>query len=1010
MKKRLFTLLLALVLIFSALPGVASAAGIREDGLPAAETRNESTVFAHAFSRLHNLGRLTGTETYEISAATRAAVTAKIVNGLKNWSESIDLRSYNLSLTDAYDCFCSVLDSHYEFFYVEYYFEPDGNADQCTAIYPSYDEAYTQSDTNAFNSICASVIAGMPNGTDSEKLLYLHDWLVTHCEYDLTYNKVTAYNAMVEGRAVCDGYAKAYKHLCNLAGLDCEYVSSNTINHAWNMVMLSEGGLSPAYYYIDCTWDDPTYGSGLTAEMNCDHTFFLQSKQEMMETHHGITAWYNKQNADVSDKTSTTYYRDVVNWWKNLNRPVQWVGTKMCYAKPSENGKVYFRSSGSATETAMAIPGGGTPWYVFGGGGSYWTEAYITPASLGGAFYFTTPTQIYKLTTDGTMSLVYTLTSAQQAKGYLYGIQAGSAGITYYIGEDPRYPSVATGTLTFPPAVDSVTANKTSAKVGDAITWTAAASGGSGTLKYCFYIYRDGTKVASNSYGSAKTYTYTPTEPGTYTAKAFVKDGAGKTDSKTSAGVAVTAAGASVTIGTVTANKTSANTGEQITWTATASGGSGTLQYCFYIYKGSAVVKKGSYTSAKTYSYTPTEAGTYKAKVFVKDSSNPAVSKTGGEVTVTAPITIAGITANKTSASTGEQITWTAAASGGSGTLKYCFYIYKGSTVVEKGSYTTGKTYSYTPTEAGTYKAKVFVKDTAGQTASKVSGNTAVTAAAALAVTGITADKTSANVGEKIIWTAAASGGTGALQYCFTYYRDGTYAGRSGFISTNSAAFTPTTSGSYKCKVEVKDAKGTSVTKTSTAVKVVVPITVTSLSANYLCVSTGSEIIWNATAMGGTGTVKFCFYVYRDNVYVWNSGYSTSQIVRYTPTTVGNYKCKVVVKDTVGATADKTGAPVAAVEPGTLAVSNLYADSTWVLVTMPITWYADSIGGVGTVKYCFYVYKDNVYLKNSGYTTSNTYSFTPTDLGAYKVKVIVKDSEGNTVSLTCANVTHVGGA
>ena len=1006
MKKRLFTFLLALVLIFSALPGFASAAELRDEAAPAESCGG--AVFTEAYSRLTRLSGLKGTETFTISEETRAAVTARIITGLNNWAESIDVRSFGLSITDCYDCFYGVLHSHYEYYYVDYC-DFDGSGGSVTAICPVYVEGYTQSNTNAFNSICDAVIAGMPNGTDPEKLLYLHDWLVTHCEYDLTFSKTDAYNAIVEGSAVCDGYAKAYKYLCDLAGLECEYVSSITNNHAWNMVKLDVGGLGPAYYYIDCTWDDPTYGDSLMAEMNCTHTFFLQCKEECMVKHVG-NDWLNGYGENIYNNPTTEYFRYGNGWWRDLDRPVQWVGTRMCYAKPTENGKVYFRDSGSAAETAVSITGGGSPWYVLGGGGSYWMDAYITVASQGGVFFYTTPTQIYKLAADGTATLVYTLTSAQQAKGYLYGIQSGSAGLTYYIGEDPNHHSVANGILTFPPAVDSVTADKTAAAIGEPITWTALASGGTGTLKYCFYIYQDGTKVASNSYGTANTYTYTPTVAGTYTAKAFVKDGAGKTASKTSAGVTVAAGGTALTIDSITANKTAANVGETITWTASASGGSGTLKYCFYIYQGSTVVEKGSYTTGKTYSYTPTAAGTYKARVYVKDGSNPAISKVSGAVTVTAPLAVTSITADKTSANVGEAITWTASAGGGSGTLKYCFYIYQGSTVVEKGSYTTGKTYTYTPTAAGTYKAKVFVKDTASHTTSKVSGNTTVAAAAPLAIASITADKTTANVDEKITWTAEASGGIGTLKYCFYYYKNGVYDGSSGFITRNYAAYRPTAAGSYKCKVVVKDADGNTVNKTSAAIKAVVPITVTSLSANALCVSAGSEITWNATAMGGTGTVKFCFYVYRDNVYVWNSGYSTAQSARYTPATAGNYKCKVVVKDTAGTTADKTGAAVTAVEPGTLAVSNLSVDSTWVLVSMPVTWYADSIGGTGTVKYCFYLYKDNVYVMNSGYTASSTFSYTPPDFGGYKVKVVVKDSEGNTASRMCADVTYVGGA
>ena len=816
MKKRALSFLLVLLIALSVFPQLASAAGTAgysaEEAIPISAANDHQyggVISAEVFTRLSRLGGLNGTKAYAISEATRNAVCDVIYAGLKNWDETIDVSEFELPVEDGYACFRSVLDAHLELFYVQSTSFSYGDGIMFE-LHPFYDTTYTKSSVTTFNNLCASVIAGMPNGTDPEKLLYLHDWLVTHCEYDLTYNNVTAYNAMVDGRAVCDGYAKAYKHLCDLAGLDCEYVSSEVNNHAWNMVMLNVGGLGPAYYYIDCTWDDPTNGSGLTAEMNCDHTFFLQCKEECMEKHKG-SDWLNGAGENIYNNPTTEYFRFGNGWWKSLNRPVQWVGTQMCYAKPTENGKVYFRSSGSATETAMAIPGGGTPWYVFGGGGSYGT-AYITPASLGGAFYFTTPTQIYKLTTDGTMSLVYTLTSAQQAKGYLYGIQAGSAGLTYYIGEDPLHPSVATGTLTFPPAVDSITADKTSASVGQTITWTAAASGGNGTLRYCFYIYKDGTKVASNSYGSAKTYTYTPTEPGVYTAKAFVKDSAGVAANKMSTGVTVSSTPAPLSVTGITANKTSAAVGESITWTASATGGSGTLKYCFYIYNGGTVVQKGSYTTTKTASYTPTAAGTYTAKVFVKDGAGQAASKmsTGVTVTAGAPV-VSSITADKTSAAVNETITWTAAATGGSGTLKYCFYIYKDGTVVQKGSYTITKTVSYTPTAAGTYTAKVFVKDSAGQAASKMSTGIAVTQP--LTITSLAPGSTNVILTEPITWWVTATGGVGQLRYCFYLYEDGTRIQSTGYGTADYFSFTPTEIGAYTVKVFVRDSTGKTISQ-----------------------------------------------------------------------------------------------------------------------------------------------------------------------------------------------------
>ena len=182
-----------------------------------------------------------------------------------------------------------------------------------------------------------------------------------------------------------------------------------------------------------------------------------------------------------------------------------------------------------------------------------------------------------------------------------------------------------------------------------------------------------------------------------------------------------------LTLSAVTPDRTSAGAGDTITWTAAASGGSGTLRYCFYVYRDGKAVQKGSYGAATTCSYTVTAGGSYTVKVFVKDSAGQTATKMSAAVAADVPINVTGITANKTTAGVGETITWTATASGGNGTVKYCFYIYKDGKVVQKGSYGTSAAMSFKVTAVGQYSAKVFVKDSTGQTGSRVSSVTTVT-------------------------------------------------------------------------------------------------------------------------------------------------------------------------------------------------------------------------------------------------------------------------------------------
>ena len=85
----------------------------------------------------------------------------------------------------------------------------------------------------------------------------------------------------------------------------------------------------------------------------------------------------------------------------------------------------------------------------------------------------------------------------------------------------------------------------------------------------------------------------------------------------------------------VKAGKTSSAVGKKITWTAKAVGSEQPLKYYFILYKDDVKVKTRSYSTTNTFSYTPTESGIYKVKVYVKDAEGTKVYKNSAKITVT---------------------------------------------------------------------------------------------------------------------------------------------------------------------------------------------------------------------------------------------------------------------------------------------------------------------------------------------------------------------------------------
>ncbi len=93
--------------------------------------------------------------------------------------------------------------------------------------------------------------------SDSYKISAIYNYLCKNVEYkysdDTDWMKYTAYDALVNGTAVCQGYANAFYFLLCKAGVDSRIVTGfadNGESHAWNIVQYGK-----SYFQSDSTWD-----------------------------------------------------------------------------------------------------------------------------------------------------------------------------------------------------------------------------------------------------------------------------------------------------------------------------------------------------------------------------------------------------------------------------------------------------------------------------------------------------------------------------------------------------------------------------------------------------------------------------------------------------------------------------------------------------------------------------------------------------------------------------------
>ena len=130
---------------------------------------------------------------------------------------------------------------------ISYYQNTPQLATRVTLVYNDTDD--TEALLAAVRAICTDAI-----GAPVQKVEFFHDAVCRLVTYTPElYGLDGANTALLQGQAVCNGYAQAMSLLCRLAGIPCSVVSGNAAgnNHAWNAMELN-GSLS----FTDATWDD----------------------------------------------------------------------------------------------------------------------------------------------------------------------------------------------------------------------------------------------------------------------------------------------------------------------------------------------------------------------------------------------------------------------------------------------------------------------------------------------------------------------------------------------------------------------------------------------------------------------------------------------------------------------------------------------------------------------------------------------------------------------------------
>lgn len=89
------------------------------------------------------------------------------------------------------------------------------------------------------------------DGSDYEKALWLHDWLLQQLDYDHSLKWSSAESALTRKLGTCQAYESAYSKLLTAAGITNAETRDTYDGHTWNAMKLDG-----KWYQVDCTWYD----------------------------------------------------------------------------------------------------------------------------------------------------------------------------------------------------------------------------------------------------------------------------------------------------------------------------------------------------------------------------------------------------------------------------------------------------------------------------------------------------------------------------------------------------------------------------------------------------------------------------------------------------------------------------------------------------------------------------------------------------------------------------------
>ena len=271
-----------------------------------------------------------------------------------------------------------------------------------------------------------------------------------------------------------------------------------------------------------------------------------------------------------------------------------------------------------------------------------------------------------------------------------------------------------------------------------------------------------------------------------------------------------------------------------------------------------------------------------------------------------------------------------------------------------------------------------------------------------------TASRTTASPQTPVVFTATASGGSGAYEYRFDLY-DATRAAWTSlrsYSTTNTVTWTPTMAGTYWVQVWVRAVGATSAYddwRNSATVSVSAPAStpakLATVTTSLTSATTQTPVVFGATSTGGTGTYEYRFALYDSGRATWTvlQNYAAPASVTWTPAVAGTYWMQVWVRS-VGSTAawddwrNSATVTVTATSSAPVKLATFTTSRTTATTQTPVVFTASATGGTSAYEYRFALYDSGraVWTVLQNYSTTASVTWTPAASGTYWMQVWVR--------------------